>query len=598
MRAIQRLYVVASAFFVVSSCKQTGSSEPLNYGSISSSPLIFDDRQSYSDLINELPPSPWLNSPNTSEQYFPIFIGATPRELMLGLKGPSKPQIWGRLKQQGEKQVPLLRKLTGQSNFTVQAWPSLDLNGQFNWVFARWRSGGDSWKWLSSDEVVRHGHNHILNEKDEPILPFLMHPSQASDRLAIFGDFLEQKGIYDQPLFGNCVFVDKKSMRIAKAWPNPYGQDRASLKTEFTRRNAYDAYCVNPPAYFNQRPIVLNLEVKGGKLIWPEFIEWLPSPRERAAEIDRNLHVFGWPNDFQARYMMDVKIADGEEAPLLENGKKIAPFTKRGSFQVDNDLERMVDYLEARYKSQNIETERQRFKWRGISQSNLIAKIKGLDRQAPPVIMADHIDAAVAEDIYDKTGERVTTAGADDNSTATSLLLQAAGILKNLKPKRDIWLVHLTGEEFPAVDLGARHFLTEMMRDKKDIYGVIITDFIGWHPPGVLNFQISPGSVKGSEKFAALAMDAAKDLYPNNEVTARYQSRDSVRNSVFQTDLLEFEFRGFPGVLFNEDMDYSKPGLNNPNYHQSTDVAANIDFVFSAKLAKIAIETAVRMAND
>jgi hypothetical protein len=94
-----------------------------------------------------------------------------------------------------------------------------------------------------------------------------------------------------------------------------------------------------------------------------------------------------------------------------------------------------------------------------------------------------------------------------------------------------------------------------------------------------------------------MALDAAKDL-AGGLIEAVYQPRNRLRNSVFQTDLLEFEFRGYPGILFNEDMDYSQPESNNPNYHQSTDIAANIDLEFSAQVAKIAIETALRMAND
>jgi Zn-dependent M28 family amino/carboxypeptidase len=296
-------------------------------------------------------------------------------------------------------------------------------------------------------------------------------------------------------------------------------------------------------------------------------------------------------------YERDIKISDGEAQAKLPSGKLIKPFIKKGAFQVGNDLERMVDYLEIRYAELGIATQRQRFIWREIPQSNLVAVIPGKDKNAPPVVLADHIDSAVAEDIYEKSGQRVTTPGANDNSTATAMLLQAAKILRGAQPKRSIWLVHLTGEEFPAVDLGARHFLSEIMRRKQDIYGVVITDFIGSHQPNLRRFQISPTAVAGSEHFAALALDAAATMFPG-DVEASYQPRDKSRNSVFQTDLLEFEFRGFPGILFNEDMDYSHPETNNPNYHQSTDVVANIDLDFSAKVSKIAIETVLRMANE
>ena len=302
-----------------------------------------------------------------------------------------------------------------------------------------------------------------------------------------------------------------------------------------------------------------------------------------------------WPGDFAARYREDLEIADGEAEARYPLSGRTARFRNKGAFQPDHDLERMVDYLEERYRALSIETVRQRFTWRGIPQSNLIAIIKGTEA-GPPVVMADHIDAAVAEDTFQRTGQRVTTHGADDNATATAALLGAAAVLRDARPKRDIWLVHLTGEEYPGDCLGARHFLSELLRTRRDVHAVVIADFIGWHHPGKPVFQLSPTSVPGSERMAALAIDAARSLAP--ELSARYAARDRSRNSVFQTDLLEFELHGIPGLLFNEDMDYADPTTHNPNYHQSTDVVANLHVPFAVAVAKVVIETTLRIAND
>jgi len=236
----------------------------------------------------------------------------------------------------------------------------------------------------------------------------------------------------------------------------------------------------------------------------------------------------------------------------------------------------------------------QRFTWRGIPQSNLIAIIRGTER-GPPVVMADHIDAACEEDTFDQTRRRVTSHGADDNATATAALLAAATVLRDAHPRHDIWLVHLTGEEFPSDDLGARHFLSELMRARQDLRAVVIADFVGWHHPGTPRFQVSPTSVPGSERMAALALDAARKLAP--ELSAIYVARNRSRNSVFQTDLQEFEFYGIPGILFNEDMDYADPTSGNPQNHQSTDVVAHVDLPFAVTVAKVAIETTLRLAN-
>ena len=39
--------------------------------------------------------------------------------------------------------------------------------------------------------------------------------------------------------------------------------------------------------------------------------------------------------------------------------------------------------------------------------------------------------------------------------------------------------MHLTGEEFPGDDLGARHFLQTALANKQDFAGLVLADMIG-----------------------------------------------------------------------------------------------------------------------
>ena len=95
---------------------------------------------------------------------------------------------------------------------------------------------------------------------------------------------------------------------------------------------------------------------------------------------------------------------------------------------------------------------------------NLMVVIPGRDHRRA-VIMADHYDTAYMEDVYypARGGKlaRVAAAGADDNHSATAALMLAAPVFLELsragKLDCDIWLIHLTGEEFPADCIGARH---------------------------------------------------------------------------------------------------------------------------------------------
>jgi len=99
-----------------------------------------------------------------------------------------------------------------------------------------------------------------------------------------------------------------------------------------------------------------------------------------------------------------------------------------------------------------------------VHERNIVLRI----RERIPVrqfILADHYDTAYMYDEYEpKAGgtlARVAALGADDNHSATAALLLAAPILLQLSKEGklacDIWLVHLTGEEFPSDCLGARN---------------------------------------------------------------------------------------------------------------------------------------------
>ena len=148
---------------------------------------------------------------------------------------------------------------------------------------------------------------------------------------------------------------------------------------------------------------------------------------------------------------------------------------------------------------------------------DLLVVIPGRNRRQA-VVMGDHYDTAYMEDVYgygtkDGSGARLAAAGADDNHSATATLLQAAPIFLRLaregRLERDIWLLHLTGEEFPADCLGARHFCQALVEktlrlrraDGSDldlsgtqVVGALVMDMIGHnreHDPD--GFQISPG---------------------------------------------------------------------------------------------------------
>ena len=276
---------------------------------------------------------------------------------------------------------------------------------------------------------------------------------------------------------------------------------------------------------------------------------------------------------------------------------------------------------------------------------DLLVIIPGKNRQEA-VIMSDHYDTAYMEDVYDKsaggTGARLAAQGADDNSSATATLLQAAPIFLKLSKEglleRDIWLVHLTGEEFPSDCMGAR-YLAQALIEKTlkmrltngqtldlssvRVMGVYLMDMIGHNRESEMDiFQISPGKGPDSLRLAWEAYSAnqlwnmssakwnrgdgrlrkgrgqrsdndtipaiARFLNLNGEV----RLPSDPRSTLFNTDGQIFSDCGVPVVLFMENYDIKRSG-----YHDTKDTMQNIDLDYGAALAAIVIESVARAAT-
>ena len=275
---------------------------------------------------------------------------------------------------------------------------------------------------------------------------------------------------------------------------------------------------------------------------------------------------------------------------------------------------------------------------------NIVVRIPGRN-STEAVIMADHYDTAYMEDHYDARagGPRVAAAGADDNHSATAALLLAAPILLELsKAGRlgcDVWLVHLTGEEFPSDCLGARHLcqalvegtlkVTEPGGPTHDlsgvrVRGVYLSDMIAHNNDrNRFVFQAAPGEGLASSRLAlaahkanlawnALARqrnqepprrgarpfqrcddpDAVPALAPYAVLHGEVRSDWESRSTLYNTDGQIFSDAGVPVVLFMEDYDINRHG-----YHDSHDTMANIDLDYGAALAAIFIESAARAAS-
>jgi hypothetical protein len=279
------------------------------------------------------------------------------------------------------------------------------------------------------------------------------------------------------------------------------------------------------------------------------------------------------------------------------------------------------------------------------AERDLLVVIPGRNR-SEAIVLADHYDTAYMEDVFDTShggsGARLASAGADDNHSATATLLQAAPAYLRLaqagRLERDVWLLHLTGEEFPADCLGARSFCRALIERSLQLHlsdgkktdlsavrvrGVVVMDMIAHNRENEQNvFQIAPG--RGSESLRlAREAHAANRLWnarargrnrragragsgrgkrsrDGNTIPAvalqpsllgEVRTVDHPLSSLYNTDGQIFSDCGIPVILLMEDYDIDRSG-----YHDSHDTMENIDLDYGSALAAIAIETVARLA--
>jgi hypothetical protein len=294
------------------------------------------------------------------------------------------------------------------------------------------------------------------------------------------------------------------------------------------------------------------------------------------------------------------------------------------------------------------------YSWMGGWQKNrcteaerdLLIVIPGQNRREA-VIMADHYDTAYMEDNYEKdrggSGARLAACGADDNYSATASLMLAAPIFLELSRQGklgcDVWLVHLTGEEFPADCLGARALTERIVQrtlklhvpkgkakdlSKTTVRGVYVSDMIAHNHDRERDiFQISPGNDPGAMWLAYQAHlanetwnesvpywnkthkrerllrarrsphgAAIPETAPFLQLSGHVRVPSDPRSTLFNTDGQIFSDAGVPCVLFMENYDINRTG-----YHDQHDTMKNIDLDYGAAVCAIAIEAVARAAS-
>ncbi|WP_069130668.1 M20/M25/M40 family metallo-hydrolase [Rhodohalobacter halophilus] len=229
--------------------------------------------------------------------------------------------------------------------------------------------------------------------------------------------------------------------------------------------------------------------------------------------------------------------------------------------------QKAIEYIYQTLKSFGYEPELQWFNPSGdIETANVVARLEGTEHPEVVYILSSHFDSVQH------------SPGADDNTSGTAVLLEAARVLANNPQPATIIFASLTAEESGL--LGAREFVRLAEEEGLWAQGVVNNDMMGWTRHHRLDntIRFSNHGIKNVQHSGAMLFT---DLIT-------YDSR-YYRN----TDAHVF-FDAYGDVLGGIG---SYPILGNPNYHQTTDRLETINHRLVQEVSRSTTATLMMLAN-
>ncbi len=226
-----------------------------------------------------------------------------------------------------------------------------------------------------------------------------------------------------------------------------------------------------------------------------------------------------------------------------------------------------TEYLRETLEGWGYEVTLEWFEPRGFPAANVIARLPGTENPELIYAISSHFDSVLP------------SPGADDNTSGTTALLEAARVLRDHPRRATLEFAFLTAEE--AGLLGAREYVRRMVAEGRQLVGVLNNDMIGWTRSHRLDNTIR---------------------YSNPGIM-RIQHGAAMRYS----DLITYDalyYRGTDGAVFYEAYGDivggigSYPVLGNPHYHQRTDAVETINHRLVAEVSRTTVASIMLLADS
>ncbi len=267
----------------------------------------------------------------------------------------------------------------------------------------------------------------------------------------------------------------------------------------------------------------------------------------------------------------DVRAVTGEVSVSRIFGyeKDLFDFDSKHITQPGN--RKAIDYLAKTYAGFGYTPELQWFTPRGVidgaQTANVLAVLPGTVHPELIYIVSSHFDS------------RAEGPGADDNTSGTAALLEAARVMAKHPQAATIIFASFTGEE--AGLQGSREWVRQAVADSLKVVGALNNDMIGWANDQRLDNTIRYSNVGIRDVQHGAAIQFSKLItydalyYKSTDAAAYYEAWGDIVGGIG-----------------------SYPVLGNPHYHQPHDVLETINHQLVAEVSRTTVATLMLLASS
>ena len=228
-----------------------------------------------------------------------------------------------------------------------------------------------------------------------------------------------------------------------------------------------------------------------------------------------------------------------------------------------------ADYIEASWRDQGYEVERQNYEVDGVTCANLIVERIGRARPETMLVIGAHYDTVPG------------SPGADDNASGVAALLEISRRFADLQPGLSVRFIAFVNEEppyFMTRRQGSMVYATAARGRGDDIRLMVSLEMLGFfsdapgsqrYPPLFRWFYPDRGNFLGfvsNLRSRATMRRAARVFRRESDFPLEHLATLALIPGVSWSDHRSFWWRGYPAFMATDTAFY-----RNPHYHQPTD---------------------------